>query len=163
MKIGILSDTHDQVRRTRQAIRQFELENVDAVIHCGDLTIPDVVYACSCEEGVACHFTMGNCDLDRRELRRAIEVIGGQYWETSGEIELLGQRIAFTHGDSPSTFRRLLASQPDYLFYGHTHKQSDRMENGVRVINPGALHRADPYSIAILDLPSRDLRFLNII
>lgn len=161
MKIGILSDTHDQVPRTRQAIRQFEAAGVQEIIHCGDLTIPDVVYACACE-GIVSHFVMGNCDWDRSALRHAIEAIGGVYWESAGEIVRLDQRIAVTHGDSPAVFRRLLASRPDYLLHGHTHQRADRIEDGVRIINPGALFRAPQWTVAILDLPSRDLNCLNI-
>ena len=47
MRIGILSDTHDQVRRTRFAVAMLVESGAEALIHCGDLTTADVVEECS--------------------------------------------------------------------------------------------------------------------
>ncbi|NIO23209.1 MAG: YfcE family phosphodiesterase, partial [Candidatus Aenigmarchaeota archaeon] len=40
MKIGIMSDTHDQTRRVRKAVDIFNKEKVELVIHCGDIIAP---------------------------------------------------------------------------------------------------------------------------
>src|SRR3954454_19822669 len=112
MRIGILSDTHDHVRRTARAVALLTAEGAEALIHCGDLTGPDVVYECGV---LPSYYVFGNNDFDEDALRAAMEVVGGVCLEWGGEITLGGKRIGVTHGDSAREFRRLLVTQPDYL------------------------------------------------
>jgi uncharacterized protein len=160
MLIGILSDTHDQVERTRSAVKLLIAEGASVLIHCGDLTSPEVVHECSL---APCYFVFGNCDEDRQALRQAISTIGGTCLERGGLITLAGQRIAVTHGDSEQELVRLTALQPDYLFTGHTHRLADAQKGPTRWINPGALHRASTWTVALLDLASNHLRVLPLI
>ena len=41
----------------------------------------------------------------------------------------------------------------DFLFYGHTHQADEHVTGPTRVVNPGALHRANPKRFIVLDLP----------
>jgi putative phosphoesterase len=50
----------------------------------------------------------------------------------------------------------------DYVFHGHTHRRDDYREAGMRIINPGALHRAAVKTVALLDLSTDDLRFIEV-
>lgn len=160
MLVGILSDTHDQVERTRAAVKLLMAEGATALIHCGDLTGPDVVYEC-------CHapsyFVFGNCDLDRKSLQEAIATINGTCLNRGGIITLDGRKIAVTHGDSESELNRLIQLEPDYLLTGHTHRAADARQGTIRRINPGALHRASQWTVALLDLASNHLRVLPLI
>ena len=67
-----------------------------------------------------------------------------------------------THGHMSSDVRRLLASEPDYLLSGHSHVASDETVGGVRRINPGALSRAEEFTVAVLEVGSGGLRFLRV-
>jgi len=40
MRIGIVSDTHDDLAAVEAAVTLFEREGVDAVVHCGDFVAP---------------------------------------------------------------------------------------------------------------------------
>lgn len=82
--------------------------------------------------------------------------------EWGGVVELGGRRVGVTHGHLTSDLRHVLADRPDILFTGHTHFAFDRVEAGVRRINPGALHRADVFSVALLDLTSGVLQILPV-
>lgn len=135
MRIGILSDTHDQVQRTRSAVAMLAECGAEILIHCGDLTIADVVHECST---LPCYFVFGNCDHDRDSLRQAMTQIGGTCLERGGLVSLDGHRLAVTHGDSDHELRRLAELEPDYLFSGHTHVASDVQKGPTRWINPGA-------------------------
>jgi putative phosphoesterase len=159
MRIGILSDTHDQVRRTSQAVRMLADEGATCLIHCGDLTGPEVVDACA---ELPTYFVFGNCDDDPESLRRAMAMSGAKCLGRAGEIELVGKRIAVTHGDSPREVRHLASLEPDYLFYGHSHQLADEREGPTRWVNPGALHRAAIWTVALLDLDTDTLRTLTI-
>ncbi len=159
MRIGILSDTHDQVARTRLAVALLTRAGAEALIHCGDLTIPDVV-----DEflGVPSTFVFGNCDYDQADLRRAMKRIKANCLGLGGLITLSDRRIAVTHGHSDAELARLAALEPDYLFTGHTHHRRDVREGPTRFINPGALYRASTWTVALLDLASDDLQTLTL-
>ncbi len=158
MRIGILSDTHDQRERTTRAVALLMAQGVEALVHCGDLTRPDIVHECSL---LPCYFVLGNNDYDEPGLRCTIADTGGFFLGRGGEITLAGKRIAITHGDSAREARRLLATVPDYFLFGHTHVPHDG-EGTPRSINPGALHRAANWTVAVLDLVTDDLRFLDV-
>jgi uncharacterized protein len=160
MLLGILSDTHDQVERTRSAVNMLISEGATALIHCGDLTGPEVVHEFS---RAPSYFVFGNCDYDREAIRQAIALIGGTCLDCGGLISLGGVRIAVTHGDSSSELKRLAALDPDYLFTGHTHHVSDIQKGPTRWVNPGALHRAQTWTVALLDTACNLLRVLPVI
>ena len=160
MRLGILSDTHDDIAKTRQAIEILRAAGADALVHCGDLTGPEIVVACS---ELPLYFVFGNHDADRvPELKIAAATTGAVCLEWGGVIELGGRRIGVTHGHMDIDVRRVLDRQPDYLLFGHLHFPVDNREGSVRRINPGASSRADECSVAILDLETDELRFLTI-
>jgi putative phosphoesterase len=159
MLIGILSDTHDQVLRTKEAVATMVAHGAQALIHCGDITIAEVVYECSIQPAF---FVFGNCDFDRTGLRLAIDRIGGTCLEQGGLISLGERRIAITHGHSDSEVRRLADLEPEYLFFGHSHRTTDVQKGPTRWINPGALQRANPWTIALLNLATNHLSVLPI-
>ena len=70
--------------------------------------------------------------------------------------------MAMTHGDRPADVRRLRALEPDYLLFGHSHRPADLKRGPTRWINPGALHRARNFTVAILDLERDALRWLRV-
>jgi predicted phosphodiesterase len=47
MRVSILADTHDELARTRLAVRLLRDEGAEALVHCGDLASPPVVAACA--------------------------------------------------------------------------------------------------------------------
>lgn len=159
MKIGILSDTHGQVERTRIAVAMLKARGAEVLIHCGDITIPEVVYECG---PIPSYFVFGNCDYDRAHLLKAMEVVGGICLGGGDVITLGGRKLGVTHGDSERELDRLELAKPDYLFTGHTHQQTDEQVGDIRRINPGALHRASFWSVALLDLKTDELEVLRV-
>jgi predicted phosphodiesterase len=59
-------------------------------------------------------------------------------------------------------FRRIAEQRPDYLLFGHSHRTTDQRVGPTRMINPGALHRARTWTVALLDLESDVVKFLQI-
>ncbi|WP_165251095.1 YfcE family phosphodiesterase [Paludisphaera soli] len=159
MRIGILSDTHDQALRTRRAVATLLEAGAEALIHCGDLTTPEVVLECV---GAPAYLVFGNCDYDLDALRLAMRQVGATCLERGGLIELAGRRIAVAHGDSRREYQRLTDEAPDYFFSGHTHVRRDEREGPTRFINPGALYRASTFTVGLLDLLTDEYRSLTI-
>jgi putative phosphoesterase len=160
MRIGILSDTHDQLPRTVAAVELLRAEGAETLFHCGDLTGAKVVAACAV---LPAYYVFGNNDADNLPaLQRAIERTGGVCLEWGGEVVLAGKRIAVVHGHMRTDTHRLLFAGPDYLLSGHSHTPSDQRAGATRRINPGALHRASDFTAALLDLATDELRFLSV-
>ena len=143
MKIGILSDSHDQVWNLRVALRALR-EEADVLVHCGDLCSPFVVPLLARGFAGPVHAVFGNNDADRFRLERLAAASGtvrleGESWLT----ELAGVRIAVKH--FPELADPLVASGGfDLVCYGHDHRLSvQRVENAWR-INPGAIMGYDP-------------------
>ena len=43
MKIGILSDTHDDIDNVKEAIHRFREQDVELIIHTGDFVFPGII------------------------------------------------------------------------------------------------------------------------
>jgi hypothetical protein len=68
-------------------------------------------------------------------------------------LTLGGRRIALLHSDDARAFRHACTSgQYDLVCYGHTHRAEQHREGRTLVLNPGALYRANPHSLAVVDL-----------
>ena len=151
MRIGIVSDSHGHVINTRAAVRMLESLEVEQVIHCGDVGGDEVVGLFS---PWPTHFVYGNVD-DRRLLGRAIAAAGQTFHEAFGSIELAGRRIAFLHGDDTALLRQTSTSgEWEIVCHGHTHVARQTQVGRTLVLNPGALYRATPHTLAYVELPS---------
>ena len=75
-----------------------------------------------------------------------------------------GKRIAVTHGDNPKLVRQIMEADPgyDYLFVGHTHVAGEHRDGKLRIINPGALHRAAKKTVALVDMKSDKVRHIKV-
>lgn len=160
MRIGVVSDTHGNVASTLAAIAQLKELQVDAVIHCGDIGSVPIVPLFA---GWPAHFVLGNVDGDESGFRWAIEDQGGTFHGRIGDVTLAGKRIAVIHGDDHAALQAAIHSgEYDLVCTGHTHKRALERNGRTLVLNPGALHRANPRSFAVLDWPAGDVEFVEL-
>lgn len=160
MRIGILSDSHNHLERTRAAVRILVEAGAETLIHCGDLATPEIVAACAVRPF---YFVFGNHDGDSTpHLEAAALAAGATCLGWGGVVELAGKRIGVVHGHLATDRKRVEAERPDYLLSGHTHTPLDGMDGPIRRINPGALFRAREFSVAVLDLESDVVTFLPV-
>lgn len=160
VRVGIISDTHDQLTRTGRAIEILRDRNVGALLHCGDLIGPEMIHLCS---SLPFYFVFGNWDADFvPQLSAAAEQTKSNCLCWAGEICLAGRRIALVHGHLSTDTKKLLNTNPDYLCSGHSHVARDVVVGHTRRINPGALHDAESFSVAVLDLLSDTVEFVTI-
>lgn len=149
MKVGLLSDTHGNAARTRQALAVFRAERVEAILHAGDVGTEDI-FNDLLELDVPVHAVSGNCDYDLD-------------YPAFGELELGGRRFALIHGHDEIRFRNAMRGGAyDYIITGHTHVRRDERIGPTRVINPGAVHRSSPPSCAVLDTETGTLTFHDL-
>lgn len=153
--LGVLSDTHDHADAAAAGIATLRAAGAQFLIHCGDVGGESILDLLA---GTRCAFVWGNNDYDRASLDRYANEIGLQPGGDFVELEFGGKRIAVTHGDSPKLMRKAMAEDAgyDYLLLGHSHIPSDQRSGRLRIVNPGALHRAAKKTVALIDL-SRDV------
>jgi putative phosphoesterase len=152
MRLGVISDTHGHLRHTLDAVRMFESLEVQIVIHCGDIGSEEIVELFG---QWPTHFVFGNVDHDRRALETAIRRAGQTCHGCLGRIVLANKHVAFTHGDQAGLLRGAIDDgQADLVCHGHTHVARCHDEGKTRVLNPGAIYRANPRSVAVVELES---------
>ena len=135
MKIGLISDTHDNFKTIECAVRIFGEKRIDYVIHAGDITTPEAVEAFA---GLKMIGVLGNNDLDKKGLTSAFEKIGGELRGEICEIEENDLVIGVYHG---TDFRKrdalIQSGKYNVVVYGHTHKIENKIVGKTMVINPG--------------------------
>ena len=158
--IGILSDSHGRYKAVRRAIELFDRLGAGMVIHCGDVGDVGVFDEMT---GRNCRFVWGNMDEPSSAVHAYLETLGIPAPDRQGlSIHVDGKHILVFHGHEPA-FRRAIHEQAaDYVLHGHTHQPCDRQVGAVRVVNPGALHRARPKTVATLDTATDDVTFYDI-
>lgn len=152
MRIGVISDTHGAVENTQRAVRMLESLEVEALLHCGDIGTPEVVELL---KAWPAYYVLGNCDYNHAELSAAIGANEQIFCGEFGDLELAGVRIALAHGHDSRRLQAAVTSG-DYALVctGHTHQKRCEQVGDTLVLNPGALYRANPHTIAVVELPS---------
>ncbi|UCG17564.1 MAG: YfcE family phosphodiesterase [Phycisphaerales bacterium] len=160
MLIGILSDSHGRCKAVRRAVALFDRLGAGMIIHCGDVGDLGVLDEMA---GRNCRFVWGNMDEPSSAVDAHLETLGIPPPDHQGlSIDVDGKHILVFHGHEP-TFRRAIHEQAaDYVLHGHTHQPCNRRVGAVRVVNPGALHRAKPRTVATLDTATDDVTFYDI-
>lgn len=162
MKLGIISDTHDNIEVTEKAIEFFEEEEVDKVIHCGDTVAPFTAELF--DRDFDFYAVRGNNDGEWN-LQETIEEFGTWLGEM-GELEFDGKQFAVYHGTKPEVARGLVESEEyDYVLRGHTHRKKIGEINGTIEINPGGIKlpgQDEKFHVVILDTESGEVELHGI-
>jgi putative phosphoesterase len=132
--IGILSDTHDNLPRVREAVRLFNRAGCELVIHAGDFVAPFTVDELR-NLRAPVRAVFGNCDGERAGLTRAFRGVG-EIREAPFTFLHGGVRFAVIHLDAPVD-RLVQAKTCDVVVFGHTHRPTVEVRDAVLVINPG--------------------------
>ena len=154
MKIGVLSDTHDEVHAAQRALKTLDGLGVDLIIHCGDVG-QNVVPLFN---GLKAHFVRGNMD-DPETFGKLIDDPGHTFHDEIGSLEVEGRRIAFLHGNDVKLLHHTVhCGHFDLVCHGHTHAFAMANQGSTLVLNPGAVSRSSQPSLAVVELPSLEVR-----
>lgn len=164
MRIGVLSDSHNNVLNLRKALQIFRDEGIQQLIHCGDMTS---VTTAQHMTGFDVIYVSGNVDEGGDAVRDAVWMLNPTGNETavtySGKLDGVG--IGVTHGHRQRDLDELIrARRHAFVFHGHTHRSRDERIGKTRVINPGALGgaRYEPRTVAIVDLQADKVTFVPV-
>lgn len=138
MKILVFSDSHGRVAPMERAIR---LEQPDQIFHLGDC-VPDGTALK--KYGIPLLQVAGNCDPGSQEPEiRVLELEGVRIYMTHGHlhgVKTLYQRAIYA----------ALGEDAQLLLFGHTHRAECYYDQGLWLLNPGAVGAWGSYGVILL-------------
>ena len=162
MKIGVMSDTHDNLFNLISTLDTFRKLGIDTVIHCGDLTSLEMV---THFEGFRVIYTIGNIDAASGAIVKCFQKLNEENF--AGIVfkgVLGGVQLAVAHGHIKGMVANLLRQNHyKWIFHGHTHEKRNELKRRTRIVNPGALggmgreHR----SFCVVDLDTQSVEFMK--
>lgn len=161
MKLGIVSDTHDNFKVAERAVEFFERKGCEKVIHCGDMICPATAELFDAQFEFYC--VRGNNDGEWK-LKETVEDFG-TWMGNVGELEFRDLEFAVYHGtDEEITAGLRESGKYDYVLRGHTHRKKVReSENGRTVeLNPGGVKlpfQEEKLHVIVMDPDSGEFEF----
>lgn len=139
VRVGLISDTHSTLHQAASDI--LIAEEVDAILHAGDICRPEVLY----ELGAIAPVTavLGNNDFR----------MPGMELDCIARTTIAGVRFLVIHD-----FLDLgpIPDDVDVVVCGHTHRPREEWHGSTLVVNPGSASQRRSMthrSLAILDIP----------
>ena len=155
MIVGILSDTHNNLKRTATAASILALQRCEAIFHCGDIGKEDVLWELAAgfpDPTPPIYCVIGNCDPEAIIWQGFTPKTGIHILGRFGEVTHAGKCFAIVHGDDTTRLHAALRSgKYDYVLTGHTHHPDTCQIANTLLINPGAVHRAAEPTVATMD------------
>lgn len=175
-KIGLISDSHGRATTTRRAVEILLEAGAQMLIHLGDVGSVEVIDELVVEpvggKAIEVRLVFGNVDWDRASMAQYAQHLGLLVCDPVGRLPLSAAKVpvdakavrelVFLHGDDAEAMTSALAANPAYLCHGHSHRPRDERSGVTRIINPGALFRAQSYTVALLDTDTDELKFFPV-
>ena len=136
MKIGVVSDTHNNLKNIEIIINLFNDEKVPLVIHTGDISNANTLKKFS-KLNSKLIGVYGNNDRNESGLKEVAEKNNFQFQEPPRRLSLLDREIVIFH--EPDKIDQFLSENQfiNVVLYGHTHRYENITKNGVLFFNPG--------------------------
>jgi putative phosphoesterase len=153
VRIGIVSDTHNNLRNVERIAELFDAAGVDRVVHTGDITQAKTLKVLA-RMKAPLFGVYGNNDLERDSLERACRQYQMRLVDPPLRIEWADRRIVVVHDPHDLDARRLEGC--DVALHGHDHRLTLQRRRGALVMNPGecAGHVRGQNAVGLLDLAS---------
>jgi hypothetical protein len=159
--IGIMADTHDNLSAIREAVQLFNENEVELVIHAGDLIAP---FTAKEFQKLDAKFlaVFGNNDGERDGLKTAYQDLC--LLEDFREVSVSGRKFAVIHGTQEPIVNALAKSGLyDVVVRGHTHKLEIIKDDAV-IVNPGEVcgYVSGERTVVLLDPETLDHEIVHL-
>lgn len=155
MKIGLVSDTHDNLGKIKKVVNLFNSKKVELVLHAGDFIAP---FTINYLDKFNCEYlgVFGNNDGEKKGLKKKS---GGRIKNGPIKLKLDGKRIALVHNPHD-----LDSGDFDIIVFGHTHKKELKREGKTLLVNPGECGGwlTGKSTAAILDTDKLSVKFFKL-
>jgi len=136
MLVGVVSDTHNNIKNIENIINIFNEEEVNLVIHTGDISKAETL---SLFSSLNCPMVgvFGNNDRIEKGLKEACHENGFNFQEPPLSLTLENKKIAVFH--EPELIDRYVEENLDVqlIIHGHTHRYREETLNNIIFFNPG--------------------------
>lgn len=151
MKIGVVSDTHNNLANVREIVRLFNGAGVDRVVHTGDITKAKTLDVLAGLDVPLCG-VYGNNDVEREALDATAARHGFVFRDPPLNLDWARRRIVVVH--DPRDLRPPGVDGHGLALHGHTHMARCEREQGRLVFNPGecAGHMKGYNAVGVVDL-----------
>ena len=151
MKVGVVSDTHNNLRNVGRIVELFNDYGVERVIHTGDITQAKTLDVFA-QLQAPLWGVYGNNDQERESLDNAVATHGFNFSDPPYELVWHQRRIVVVH--DPLEFDGVLNDDHELALHGHTHLHRYEDRDGQVIFNPGecAGHMVGFNAIGVLDL-----------
>ncbi|MBS7608052.1 MAG: metallophosphoesterase [Candidatus Bathyarchaeia archaeon] len=165
MLVGLMADTHDCLPMVEKAIKRFNEEGVELVLHAGDYVAPFVIPKFR-DLKAKLIGVFGNNDGDRELLKKRFSEnpkleIRGNF----AEIRVGSAKIALLHGHEEELLKALIGSEKfEIIVHGHTHKAEIYKSGKTTVINPGEVcgYLTGNSTVALLNIEKLEAKIVNL-
>ncbi|MBT0160493.1 metallophosphoesterase [Candidatus Bathyarchaeota archaeon A05DMB-2] len=165
MRIGIISDTHDNLPMVEKAIKRLNKEKVNLALHAGDYVAPFVIPKFKSLNAKLIG-VFGNNDGDHELLKKRFsETSNCEIRGRFAFIDADGFKIAMLHGDEPQLLDALTTCESfDAVVHGHAHTTDVRKKGKTLIINPGEVcgYLSGKSTLALLDTEKKEARIIQI-
>jgi len=164
MKIGVISDTHDNREAIIKAVSIFNEEKVDLVLHAGDHIAPFTLKWYR-ELKVKMIGVKGNLDAEYQLLKEKYKELGWKFYRHSATLNLQGKRIILLHGVDENIINGLIHSGVyDVVIRGHLHKIINETINETLYFSPGEAcgYLTGRKTVGILKIPELTVEIIDL-
>lgn len=159
MKIGVVSDTHNNLKNIDKIISLFNEEKLSLVIHTGDIASAKSLERFSTLD---CKLigVYGNNDRYECGIKEIAEKNNFLFKEPPNLLALCQKNIAIFHEPDLIDNFLLQNQSTNIVIHGHTHRYRNEIKNGVLFFNPGesAGMRRGSNAIGILDVKNLETK-----
>jgi len=162
--VGLISDTHDNLRAVDKALEVFKDHNVELILHAGDWIAPFTLKRIA-KGGIKVIGVFGNNDGERKMLLELAKRYDIRLEAEIATMNTNGKKIAITHGTSNVIIEALAKSSMfDVVVFGHTHRKELKRVKNTLLINPGEAcgYLSGEPTVAILNVKTMDVKFVAL-
>jgi putative phosphoesterase len=160
MRIGVVSDTHDNLTNVARIVELFDAAGVERVVHTGDITRAATLEILGRLQAPLVG-VFGNNDKEREALETAARSSGIRLVDPP--LRLTWHERTLTVAHDPLAIPAALLEESEILLHGHTHRRVIERSNGCLVFNPGecAGILEGRNAVGVLDLDSLAAELLH--
>lgn len=165
MKVGVISDIHENFHNLILALQAMEKNGVKQIICLGDLINAGIAKVLAFQS-TPVFMIWGNNDGEKVDIMKASARAGSQLKVSLNVYDFLeidNRKIFISHYDD--------LAQPmaqsglyDAVFYGHNHISKQEMVNDTLVVNPGEIcaQKSGKSTLAIYDTDSNTAEIITL-
>ena len=136
MLVGVVSDTHNNVKNIQKIINIFNEEKVQTVIHTGDISNSESLRLFS-KLNCSLVGVFGNNDRMEKGLKEVCNEYNFSFQEPPLTIVLRNRKIIIFH--EPDLIKKYVKknNKIDFVIHGHTHRYREEIIAETTYFNPG--------------------------